>query len=117
MRNTFEVPAAIFSTSPKPFADAYWRRCFRVLRMVGVLHGKGFHGLRIFPYNYPLAYRIENFPARYSKPDEVKYEIPDEKLVARHSGANERKYFGVISVWGGRRKAGREALPSRPPHN
>ncbi len=44
-----------------PFADTYWRRCLRVLRMVNILHGKGFQGLRVFPYIYPLAYRIELF--------------------------------------------------------
>lgn len=68
--------------------------------MVGILHSKGFHGLRIFPYDYPLAYRIELFPSRYAEPDGVKCRtesLPGEfasRLVARHSGANEAKFFG-----------------------
>ena len=100
MRNEFEVPRQLFSEAPQPFADPYWRRCHRVLRMVGILHGKGFHGLRIFPYDYPLAYRIELFPARYAERDGVNYDhsrIPgghESRLVAKHTGANQSKFFG-----------------------
>jgi hypothetical protein len=100
MRNSFQTPARMFDEAPRPIADAYWRRCYRVLRMVGVLHGKGFHGLRVFPYEYPLAYRIELYPARYAELDGVKYreqDLPggmDSRLIARHSGANEAKFFG-----------------------
>lgn len=100
MRNTFQTPSRIFREAPEPIKDPYWRRCHRVLRMVGVLHGKGFHGLRVFPYDYPLAYRIELYPARYAELDGVKYRSDwmrggmDSMLVARHSGANEAKFFG-----------------------
>lgn len=100
MRNSFQTPSRIFQSPPQPIGDPYWRRCHRVLRMVGVLHGKGFHGLRVFPYEYPLAYRIELYPARYAELDGVKYreqEMPggmDSRLIARHSGANEAKFFG-----------------------
>lgn len=99
MRTSFETPARIFTEAPKRFSDAYWRRCHRVLRMVGVLHGKGFHGLRVFPYDYPLAYRIELFPARYAEADGVRYraqDMPggmDSRLVARHTGANQANFF------------------------
>lgn len=68
--------------------------------MVSVLHGKGFHGLRVFPYDYPLAYRIELYPARFAEPDGVKYRqeaIPggmEDRLIARHSGAGGAKFFG-----------------------
>lgn len=100
MRTTFDTPSRIFKEAPKPIVDDYWRRCHRVLRMVGILHGKGFHGLRIFTHNYPLAYRIEIYPSKYSGPDGVKYlsefmhDSSAERMVARHSGANEAKYFG-----------------------
>jgi len=99
MRNTFPISLRIFDEAPKPMSDAYWRRCHRVLRMVGILHGKGFHGLRVYPYNYPLAYRIELYPARYSEPDGVKYRYEampggmGSRLIARHSGANQAKFF------------------------
>ncbi len=104
MRNTFQIPARIFEAVPEPIKDPYWRRCHRVLRMVGVLHGKGFHGLRVFPYDYPLAYRIELYPACYAELDGVKYRsdiMPggiDSRLIARHSGANEAKFFGWEDV-------------------
>ena len=99
MRNSFQTPSRIFQEVPKPISRPYWRRCHRVLRMVGILHAKGFHGLRVFPYDYPLAYRIELFPARYAEPDGVKYRHesmpggPESSLVARHSGADEAKFF------------------------
>lgn len=100
MRNEFQTPSRIFTEAPKPISDAYWRRCHRVLRMVGILHGKGFHGLRVLAYDYPLAYRIELYPARYAEPDGVMYRYDnmpgglESRLIARHSGANETNYFG-----------------------
>lgn len=100
-RTSFLVPSEIFCEEPKRFDDEYARRCFRVLRMVGVLHGKGYHGLRVFPYKHPLAYRIELFPSRFVKLNGVSFdsELFEEKLdreglIARHSGANESKFFG-----------------------
>lgn len=65
-RAQFIVPNQIFEVMPKPFEDPLARRAFRVLRMVSILHGKGFQGLRIMPYMYPIAYRIEVFPARFA---------------------------------------------------
>lgn len=100
MRNMFQTPSRMFQDAPPPIADPYWRRCHRVLRMVGILHGKGFHGLRVFPYEYPIAYRIELYPGRYAELDGVKYrerDMPggmDGTLIARHSGANEANFFG-----------------------
>lgn len=100
MSTEFQVPSYIFRSAPRPIANDYWRRCHRVFRMLSVLHGKGFHGIRIFPYNYPLAYRIALFPARYADADGVKYrdgafdgDLRD-RLLAVHSGANEKSYFG-----------------------
>lgn len=100
-RTSFIAPSEIFTEAPKPFDDEYARRCFRVLRMVAVLHGKGFHGLRVFPYMYPLAYRIEIFPAAFADRTGVKYDydlshsiLEQKRLIARHSGANESHYFG-----------------------
>ena len=99
-RTSFLVPSAIFSHEPKPFEDAYARRCFRVLRMVAILHGKGFQGLRVFPYKYPLAYRIELFPAAFVSRNGVSYDyalfgqhMERERLIARHTGANENHFF------------------------
>jgi len=100
-RTGFLAPSEIFAEEPAPFDDDYARRCFRVLRMVAILHGKGFHGLRVFPYEYPLAYRIELYPVSYAEPDGVKYsydrfgeELQRKHLIARHSGANNAHYFG-----------------------
>ncbi|MFT3986467.1 hypothetical protein [Aestuariivirga sp.] len=100
MRNEFSMPSRIFQVAPEPIADSYWRRCHRVLHMLGVLHGKGFHGLRIFPHNYPLAYRIEIYSSLYMSADGVKYRpeaIPtgvDSRIIARHSGADGASFFG-----------------------
>jgi len=91
----------MFTQEPTPFDDEYARRCFRVLRMVSVLHGKGFHGLRVLPHIYPLAYRIVLYPAEYTSKNGVRYvhELYDDtlerqNLIARHTGANEANYFG-----------------------
>lgn len=95
----FVIPSATFKKEPSRLSDAYLRRCFRVLRMVVILHGKGFQGLRVFPYIYPLAYRIELYPVKFAGPSGVRYDedlqhIMEEKaLVARHTGANEACYF------------------------
>ncbi len=104
-RTGFIAPSEIFSQAPKRFDEAYARRCFRVLRMVAILHGKGFHGLRVFPYQYPLAYRIELFPASFADRNGVRYDnelfakkLERDRLLARHSGANEAKYFGWEDV-------------------
>ena len=99
VRTTFITPSEIFTEEPKPFSDAHKRRCLRVLRMVAILHGKGFHGLRVFPYIAAIgAYRIELYPAVYSDLDGVKYRFSDDlerqRLIARHSGADEAQFFG-----------------------
>lgn len=99
-RSSFIASSEIFTGEPAPFEDDYARRCFRVLRMVAILHGKGFHGLRVFPYEYPLAYRIELYPVSYAEPDGVKYshdrfgeELERKHLLARHTGANDTRFF------------------------
>ena len=96
-RTTYTFPARIFSEEPKPFAHDSWRRAFRLLRMVGILHGKGFHGLRVFPYEYPLAYRIYLFPGEYADQSGVRcrpeFEASDNRLLARHSCASDPNYF------------------------
>lgn len=96
-RTEFRVPPEIFLGPPRPIDDAYARRCLRVLRMAAVLHGKGFHGLRVFPYQYPLAYRIELYPAPFSDRDGVQYlhvdKLQEARLLARHSGAAETSFF------------------------
>jgi hypothetical protein len=96
--DSFVTPSELFTKEPKPFEESYSRRCFRVLRMISVLHGKGFHGLRVFPYVYPLAYRLELYPAMFTAKDGVKFQLSGdveaERLVARHSGANEARFFG-----------------------
>ena len=101
-RTGFATAAEMFSTEPAPFGDEYARRCFRVLRMVAILHGKGFHGLRVFPYKHPLAYRIELYPASYVDEDGVKHRCQDDleqkALIARHSGTNGASYFGWDDV-------------------
>jgi hypothetical protein len=88
----------MFAEEPRPFEDEYARRCFRVLRMASILHGKGFHGLRVFPYVYPLAYRVELYPAAFADQDGVKcrgsVDLEHKRLMARYSGASETEYFG-----------------------
>lgn len=65
--------------------------------MVAILHGKGFHGLRVFPYMYPLAYRVELYPAAFAGQDGVKHsfggKLQTRKLIARHSAASGAHYF------------------------
>lgn len=94
----FATPAVMFAAEPAAFEDEFARRCFRVLRMVAALHGKGFHGLRVLPYKYPVAYRIELFPASHTDRDGVKNRCQEELdrkgLIPRHSGANAAKYIG-----------------------
>ena len=104
-RTSFPVPSEIFTEEPKPFEDEYARRCFRVLRMVSILHGKGFQGLRVFPYMYPIAYRIELFPAAFASQNGVSYDskifgeiLERGRLLARHSGANQARFFGWEDV-------------------
>lgn len=98
-RNSFQTPSRMFEDTPKPFADQYWRRCLRVMRMVGILHGKGFQGLRVFPWHHPAGHRMEIFPARYVELDGVKVNydrVPggmDSPLIARHSGAQAEHVF------------------------
>lgn len=95
-----EFPDYMRSEKPEPFADAYRRRCFRLLRMVGVLHGKGFQGLRVFTHIHPLAYRIELFPAGFSDetgaryPERDRQELEARHLLALHSGADGAAWFG-----------------------
>lgn len=95
-----EFPDYMRSAKPELFADAYMRRCFRLLRMVGVLHGKGFQGLRVFTHIYPLAYRIELFPAEFADesgaryPERHRQELEARRLLALHSGADETVWFG-----------------------
>jgi hypothetical protein len=103
----FDVPERIFREPPKPFEDAYARRCFRLLRMASILHMKGFQGLRVFPHFHPLAYRIELYPSAYTGPDGVSYDrelasgwMEERRLIARHSGASGVKYFEWEDVAG-----------------
>ena len=99
-RINFAIPPSTLAEAPRPFEDAYWRRCLRVLRMVQVLHGKGFQGLRLFPHIYPLAYRIELVPAKEADRTGVMYRDPppDNELVARHTGADGSDFFGWNDV-------------------
>ena len=74
----------------------------RLIKMLVELHRRGYQRLRIFPYLYPLAWRLEFAPShRFSSKngayfqgeagvneDGVKYET------ARYSSADEYKYFG-----------------------
>jgi hypothetical protein len=103
----FEVPERMFREPPKPFEDAYARRCFRLLRMASILHMKGFQGLRVYPWEYPLAYRIELYPSTFTSADGVSYDwelsadwMEERRLIARHSGASGANYFDWEDVAG-----------------
>jgi hypothetical protein len=115
-RDSFVTPSELFTKEPQPFEDNYARRCFRVLRMISVLHGKGFHGLRVFPYEYPLAYRLELYPAKFTGKDGVRFQLSGdveaERLVARHSGANEARFFGWEDTTDLIRSTGDQAIPA-----
>jgi hypothetical protein len=98
---SFDVPLRLFDEAPKPFSDPYARRCFRLLRMVAILHAKGFQGLRIFPHLYPLAYRVDLYPVAFADLDGVKYNweaiegwLDRNPLIANYSGADGARYFG-----------------------
>lgn len=104
---SFEVPERMFREPPKPFEDAYARRCFRLLRMASILHMKGFQGLRVYPWERPVAYRIELYPSTFASADGVSYEwelsakwMEERRLIARHSGASGSNYFGWEDVAG-----------------
>lgn len=103
----FDVPNRVFTEAPKPFEDSYFRRCFRLLRMASILHMKGFQGLRVFPYIYPLAYRIELYPSIYASSDGVSYNwelsnewMEERRVIARYSGASGANYFEWEDVSG-----------------
>lgn len=75
------------------------RQSQRVIRMVAELHRLGFQRLRIFPYEYPLAWRcqispVEQFSARngaYAPHD------PDSAIggeLTTYSAASGNHYFG-----------------------
>ncbi len=90
------TPAYMLNSKPKVFEKSLHRRALRLLRMISILHGKGFQGLRIFPMHTGAgAYRFYVFPATYA--DETglfyKQKMPSN-LMAGHSNSDHETYFG-----------------------
>lgn len=70
------------------------RRAQRVIRMVGELHRKGYQGLRVMPYAYPLAWRLAIAPrGKFSAINGAVLEqgVVDVPTYSGASGGNE--YF------------------------
>ncbi|WP_170339655.1 hypothetical protein [Ruegeria arenilitoris] len=66
--------------------------------MISILHGKGFHGLRLFPrFTGAGAYRFYLFPSRYAVSSGLFYkdDTPNRLLVG-HSNSESEHYFGKI---------------------
>lgn len=72
----------------------------RLLKMVVELHRRGLQRLRIFPYEYPLAWRLEIAPSSYFSPKNGAYISSDtaKPEFPRHSSADELHYFGWEGV-------------------
>jgi hypothetical protein len=71
----------------------------RLLKMMVELHRRGLQRLRIFPYEYPLAWRLEVGPSSFFSTRNGAYvgsgASPE---FARHSSASELRYFGWEGV-------------------
>src|SRR4051812_660122 len=77
---------------PKPSVP-WVRRAQRVIRMVEVLHQRGFQCLRLMPYAYPLAYRVAVAPRlSFSAINSACIEGGTD-LVATHSCAGDGARF------------------------
>jgi hypothetical protein len=94
--------------APKPAKFPAWiRPCLRVIRMVSELQRMGFQRLRIFPYEYPLAWRLCVAPRAACHIRNGAYvssvafdafsghsEPSLHARLATYSAASERDYFG-----------------------
>ncbi len=68
------------------------------MRMIAILHGKGFHGLRLYPRHTGAgAYRFYIFPSRYSDKTGLFYNgtLPGARM-AGHSNTGSEHYFDRI---------------------
>jgi hypothetical protein len=62
----------------------------RLLKMMVELHRRGLQRLRIFPYEYPLAWRLEIGPSSFFSTRNGAYVCGDASPeFARHSSADE----------------------------
>lgn len=93
-----DIPGAMLSEPPKPFEKCEHRRALRLLRMISILHGKGFHGLRLFPrFTGAGAYRFYLFPSRYAISSGLFYkDDTPSRLLVGHSNNEIEHYFGKI---------------------
>lgn len=75
----------------------------RLIKMMVELHRRGLQHLRIFPYEYPLAWRLKIAPKGFFSPRNGAfmrgpYEGDGTFEDATYSSANELKYFGWNNV-------------------
>lgn len=70
------------------------RRGARVIRMVGELHRMGYQRLRIFPYLYPLAWRVGIGPADWFSPRNGALIEEGTRHPPTYSSASQNEYFG-----------------------
>jgi len=93
------LPPNALNAKPIPFESAQHRYILRLIRMVASLHKKGLQRLRIFPYIYPIAFRLEILPVELVERKtgvRVRSGLTEQEnhLVARYSSANEKVFFG-----------------------
>ncbi len=80
--------------------QAWVSGAIRLLKMMVELHRRGLQRLRIFPYEYPLAWRLEIAPSSFFSTKNGAYvsgEVASPEF-PRHSSANELRYFGWEDV-------------------
>src|SRR5438045_3195926 len=66
----------------------------RLIKMMVELHRRGFQKLRIYPYEYPIAWRLEIAPTSYFSTRNGAYlKGGGSAEPARHTSANELRYF------------------------
>jgi hypothetical protein len=83
--------------------DAWIAGGVRLIKMMVELHRRGFQLLRIFPYEYPLAWRLRIAPKSWFSSRNGTYIDPshfgDQDIEdATHSSSNGLKYFGLENL-------------------
>ncbi len=93
-----DIPQVMLTEPPKPFEKPEHRRALRLLRMISILHGKGFHGLRLYPrLTGAGAYRFYVFPCRYADKSGLYYDSSQpNSIMAGHSNSGLEFYFEKI---------------------
>lgn len=100
--HTISSPKGLLLRPPPPIDDLYFCQAIRVMKMIQVLHGKGFHGLRLWSVLNGSFTVFYVFPACYTVVGGVhpNYELIEEKgddrLIATHACG----YGSSLFDWG-----------------